>query len=65
MSHYRITVVEVLSTTYEVWADTKEEAMKIAEIDTDVAHPKRHECDQDVHPPKCVGVDIVDRKFEC
>jgi len=64
MSHYRITVVEVCSTTYEVWAETEKDAIAIAE-DPNVEHPSRHECDQDIHPPKAVGVDVVDRKFEC
>jgi hypothetical protein len=65
MSHYKITVLEVLSTTYEVWADSEKDAANIAEMSADVNHPKRHEYEQDIHPPKIVRIDLVDRVCEC
>lgn len=64
MSHYRITVVEVLSTTYEVWADNEVAAKTIAEMSPSIDHPARHETDQDFHPPRSINIDVVDRKFE-
>ncbi len=64
-NHYRIVVIEVLETVYEVWADTEDSAKQIARIDNDVEHDHRHEYESAVHPPQVINVSQVSIVHQC
>lgn len=64
-NHYRIVVIEVLETVYEVWADTEESAKQIAKIDADIEHDHRYEYESAVHPPQIIGINTVKVDHHC